>query len=166
MADIPVSVLTGSESERLARLQPALERLIVGQEAAIDTVCQAIFRARAGLTRQGRPEGSFLFCGPTGVGKTELARQIAQLLGLRLTRLDMSEYMETHTVSRLVGSPPGYVDHDEGGQLTEALRRAAPATADPGKPGTAPVPRNPVRRAGARRGRARPATLPDRKSVV
>ena len=123
-ADIPVSVLAGSERERLARLQPELERRIVGQETAIDAVCQAIFRARAGLTRQGRPVGSFLFCGPTGVGKTELARQIAELLGLRLTRLDMSEYMETHTVSRLVGSPPGYVGHDEGGQLTEALRRA------------------------------------------
>ncbi len=124
MAGIPPQTLSGTEKERLRRLQPELESRIFGQDQAIDTVCQAIVCARAGLSREKRPVGSFLFCGPSGVGKTELAKQIAAALGVKFLRFDMSEHMEAHTVSRLVGSPPGYVGYEEGGQLTEAVRRA------------------------------------------
>ncbi len=123
MAGIPPQTLSGTEKERLRRLQPELESRIFGQDKAIDTVCQAIICARAGLSREKRPVGSFLFCGPSGVGKTELAKQIAEALGVKFLRFDMSEHMEAHAVSRLVGSPPGYVGYDEGGQLTEAVRR-------------------------------------------
>ncbi len=123
MAGIPEQSVSGSERERLLDLESSLKQRIFGQDQAIEIVSQAILRSRAGLAREKRPTGSFLFCGPTGVGKTELARQISQILGINFQRFDMSEYMEAHTVSRLIGSPPGYVGYDEGGQLTEGIRR-------------------------------------------
>ena len=123
MAGVPVQALSGRERERLSELESSLRERIFGQDQAIDIVCQAILRSRAGLSLEKRPTGSFLFCGPTGVGKTELARQIAQIMNVSFLRFDMSEYMEPHTVSRLIGSPPGYVGYDEGGQLTEGVRR-------------------------------------------
>lgn len=124
MAGIPVQSLSGSERERLMALESTLQQRIFGQKEAIESVCRAILRGRAGLAETRRPTGSFLFCGPTGVGKTELAKQIARHLGITFLRFDMSEYTEAHTVSRLVGSPPGYVGYDEGGQLTESVRRS------------------------------------------
>ncbi|MDI7277125.1 MAG: ATP-dependent Clp protease ATP-binding subunit, partial [Anaerolineae bacterium] len=123
---IPVGRLTEPEQERLLRLEELLRERVVGQEEAISAVAQAVRLARAGLKRPGRPVGVFLFAGPTGVGKTELAKALAEVLfgsQEELIRLDMSEYMEAHSVSRLVGAPPGYVGYDEGGQLTGALRR-------------------------------------------
>lgn len=124
MAGIPPQAVSGRERERLFGLEERLRERIFGQDQAIEIVCQAILRSRAGLSAARRPTGSFLFCGPTGVGKTELARQIADILGVTFQRFDMSEYMEAHTVSRLIGSPPGYVGYDEGGQLTEGVRRS------------------------------------------
>merc|ERR1719333_1531503 len=103
-----------------------IAKRVVGQEKAVKAGSQAILRSRAGLRRQNKPTGSFLFLGPTGVGKTELAKALAAELfddERHITRIDMSEYMEKHTVSRLIGAPPGYVGHDQGGQLTEAVRR-------------------------------------------
>ncbi|WAP54088.1 ATP-dependent Clp protease ATP-binding subunit [Streptomyces sp. S465] len=123
---IPVSSLTQEERARLLGLEEHLHRRVVGQEEAVSAVADAVLRARAGLADPNRPSGSFLFLGPTGVGKTELARALAEaLFGSedRMVRLDMSEYQEKHTVSRLVGAPPGYVGHEEAGQLTEAVRR-------------------------------------------
>ncbi len=123
---IPVKKLTEEESERLMRLEETLHQRVVGQEEAVEAVSKAIRRARAGLKDPKRPIGSFIFLGPTGVGKTELARALAEALfgDERATiRLDMSEYMEKHTVARLIGAPPGYVGYDEGGQLTEKVRR-------------------------------------------
>ena len=123
---IPVSALSQTESQRLLALEGELHRRVVGQEAAVRAVARAIRRGRAGLKEPGRPIGSFLFLGPTGVGKTELCKALAAaLFGSEeaLIRFDMSEYMEKHTVSRLLGSPPGYVGYDEGGQLTERVRR-------------------------------------------
>ncbi|ULR54493.1 ATP-dependent Clp protease ATP-binding subunit [Streptomyces deccanensis] len=123
---IPVSSLTQEERERLLGLAARLRRRIVGQDEAVDVVADAVLRSRAGLASPERPIGSFLFLGPTGVGKTELARALAEaLFGSedRMVRLDMSEYQERHTVSRLVGAPPGYVGHEEAGQLTETVRR-------------------------------------------
>ncbi|MFK4146473.1 ATP-dependent Clp protease ATP-binding subunit [Streptomyces sp. NPDC004065] len=123
---IPVSSLTQEEKERLLRLEENLHRRVVGQEEAVSVVSEAVLRSRAGLASPDRPIGSFLFLGPTGVGKTELARALAEaLFGSedRMVRLDMSEYQERHTVSRLVGAPPGYVGHEEAGQLTEVVRR-------------------------------------------
>lgn len=123
---IPVHKMLEGEAERLLHLEKELERRVVGQELAITAVCEAIRRSRSGLGDPARPLGVFLFLGPTGVGKTELAKALAvQLFNQEeaLIRLDMSEYMEKHTVSKLIGSPPGYVGYDEGGQLTEALRR-------------------------------------------
>ena len=123
---IPVSTLTQAESDRLLALEGELHRRVVGQDAAVKAVARAIRRSRAGLKEPGRPIGSFLFLGPTGVGKTELCKALAAaLFGTEdaLLRFDMSEYMEKHTVSRLLGSPPGYVGYDEGGQLTEKVRR-------------------------------------------
>ena len=115
-----------SEKDRLLKMEERLSERVVGQEEAISAVSNAIRRARAGLQDPGRPIGSFMFLGPTGVGKTELARALAEFLfdtEQAMVRLDMSEYMEKHTVSRLIGAPPGYVGYDEGGQLTEAVRR-------------------------------------------
>jgi ATP-dependent Clp protease ATP-binding subunit ClpB len=123
---IPVSKLMEGEIEKLLRMEEALHRRVVGQDDAIAAVSDAVRRARAGLKDPRRPIGSFIFLGPTGVGKTLLARALAEFLfddEDALTRIDMSEYMEKHSVSRLVGAPPGYVGYDEGGQLTEAVRR-------------------------------------------
>ena len=123
---IPVSQLTEEERERLLRLEQQLHERVVGQEEAVDAVAEAIRRARAGLSDPNRPIGSFLFLGPTGVGKTELARTLAEALfgeEAAMVRIDMSEFQERHTVSRLVGAPPGYVGYEEAGQLTERVRR-------------------------------------------
>ncbi len=123
---IPVYKLTEEETSKLLRMEDELHKRIVGQEDAINALSRAIRRTRAGLKDPKRPSGSFIFLGPTGVGKTELAKALAELLfgdESSLIQLDMSEYMEKHTVSRLVGSPPGYVGYEEGGQLTEAVRR-------------------------------------------
>jgi len=123
---IPVYRLTEEETSKLLRMEDELHRRIIGQEEAIKALSRAIRRTRAGLKDPKRPAGSFIFLGPTGVGKTELAKTLAEFLfddEDALIQLDMSEYMEKHTVSRLVGSPPGYVGYDEGGQLTEAVRR-------------------------------------------
>ena len=123
---IPLTALTRSESDKLLHLEETLHRRVAGQEMAVTAIARAIRRSRTGLKEPGRPVGSFLFLGPTGVGKTELCKALAHaLFGTEkaLIRFDMSEYMEQHTVSRLLGSPPGYVGHDEGGQLTEAVRR-------------------------------------------
>ncbi|KOT43703.1 ATPase AAA [Streptomyces caelestis] len=123
---IPVSRLTEEEKDRLLGLEQHLHQRVVGQEEAVRVVSDAVLRSRAGLASPDRPIGSFLFLGPTGVGKTELARALAEaLFGSedRMVRLDMSEYQERHTVSRLVGAPPGYVGHEEAGQLTEVVRR-------------------------------------------
>ena len=123
---IPVSKLVESEKEKLVHLEDFLKQRVVGQDHAIKIVANAIRRARAGLKDPNRPIGSFLFLGPTGVGKTELAKALADFLfndEKAMIRLDMSEYMEKHSVSKLIGSPPGYVGHEEGGQLTEAVRR-------------------------------------------
>ncbi|HEY9750042.1 MAG TPA: ATP-dependent chaperone ClpB [Allocoleopsis sp.] len=123
---IPVNRLLESERQKLLQLESYLHQRVVGQDEAVESVASAIRRARAGMKDPGRPIGSFLFMGPTGVGKTELARALAQALfdtDDALVRLDMSEYMEKHSVSRLVGAPPGYVGYEEGGQLSEAVRR-------------------------------------------
>ncbi|MGW5283543.1 ATP-dependent Clp protease ATP-binding subunit [Streptomyces collinus] len=123
---IPVAQLTEEERERLMKLEEHLHGRVVGQDEAITAVARAVRRARAGMSDPHRPVGSFLFLGPTGVGKTELARALAAALfgdESRMIRLDMSEFQERHTVSRLVGAPPGYVGHEEAGQLTEAVRR-------------------------------------------
>jgi ATP-dependent Clp protease ATP-binding subunit ClpC len=123
---IPVYKLTEEETQKLLRMEDELHKRVVGQQDAIKAVSQAIRRTRAGLKDPKRPSGSFIFLGPSGVGKTELAKTLAEFLfgdETALIQLDMSEYMEKHTVSRLVGSPPGYVGYEEGGQLTEAVRR-------------------------------------------
>ncbi|WP_197357115.1 ATP-dependent Clp protease ATP-binding subunit, partial [Streptomyces clavuligerus] len=123
---IPVSQLTETERHRLMKLEDALHERVIGQDEAVVAVSQAVRRGRAGMGDPDRPTGSFLFLGPTGVGKTELAKALAQLLfgdADRMIRFDMSEFQEKHTVSRLVGSPPGYVGYEEAGQLTEAVRR-------------------------------------------
>ena len=123
---IPVSRLMEGETEKLVRLEEVLHQRVVGQDEAVVAVSNAIRRSRAGLSDPNRPIGSFLFIGPTGVGKTELARSLADFLfdsEKAMVRIDMSEYMEKHSVSRLIGAPPGYVGYDEGGQLTEAVRR-------------------------------------------
>ena len=123
---VPVSRLMEGEARKLLRLEEELHRRVIGQDEAVEAVASAIRRSRAGLSDANRPIGSFLFLGPTGVGKTELARTLADFLfddERAMIRLDMSEYMEKHTVSRLIGAPPGYVGYDQGGQLTEAVRR-------------------------------------------
>ena len=123
---IPVTRMLAGEREKLAHLEDVLHERVVGQDEAVQAVSEAIIRARAGIKDPNRPIGSFVFLGPTGVGKTELAKTLAEVLfddERSMIRLDMSEYMEKHTVSRLVGAPPGYVGYDEGGQLTEAVRR-------------------------------------------
>jgi ATP-dependent Clp protease ATP-binding subunit ClpB len=123
---IPVSRLVEGEREKLLRLEELLHKRVVGQDEAVSLVSDAVLRARAGLKDPNRPIGSFLFLGPTGVGKTELAKALAEALfdnDQRIVRIDMSEYMEKHSVSRLIGAPPGYVGYEAGGQLTEAVRR-------------------------------------------
>lgn len=124
---IPVAKLAQTERDKLLQMDSLLKKRVFGQDQAIDAVSDAVLRARAGLKAQNRPIGSFIFLGPTGVGKTETAKALTELLfddERNMIRIDMSEYMEKHSVSRLVGSPPGYVGYDEGGQLTEAVRRA------------------------------------------
>jgi ATP-dependent Clp protease ATP-binding subunit ClpB len=123
---IPVSKLLEGEVEKLLRLSEELHKRVVGQDEAVDAVADAVVRARSGLKDPNRPIGSFIFLGPTGVGKTELARALAEFLfddERAMVRIDMSEYQEKHTVARLIGAPPGYVGFEEGGQLTEAVRR-------------------------------------------
>lgn len=123
---IPVAKLGMSERQRLLRLADHLHEKLVGQDKAVDAVAEAVLRSRAGLSKQNQPTGSFLFLGPTGVGKTELSKALAEELfddARNLIRIDMSEYMESHTVSRLIGAPPGYIGHDAGGQLTEKVKR-------------------------------------------
>jgi ATP-dependent Clp protease ATP-binding subunit ClpA len=123
MAKIPERSVSVSDRDRLQTLDRDMKLLVFGQDGAIDTVVSAIRLARAGLGQPEKPVGSFLFAGPTGVGKTEVARQLAAALGIQFLRFDMSEYMEKHTVSRLIGAPPGYVGFDQGGLLTDAIRR-------------------------------------------
>ena len=121
IARIPSNQVTTSDKEALRDLDARLKMVVFGQDDAIDTLASAIKLSRAGLKTEGRPIGSFLFAGPTGVGKTEVCRQLANIMGVELLRFDMSEYMERHTVSRLIGAPPGYVGFDQGGLLTEAV---------------------------------------------
>ena len=124
--NIPVTKLVGTERDKLLNLEDNMKKRVIGQDDAIHTVAEAIIRARAGIKDPNRPIGSFMFLGPTGVGKTEVAKTLAYELfddEHHIVRIDMSEYMESHSVSRLVGAPPGYVGYDEGGQLTEAVRR-------------------------------------------
>jgi len=123
---IPVTKMLSSETQKLSHIEEELSKRVVSQEEAIKAVSNAVRRSRAGIQEEGRPIGSFIFLGPTGVGKTELAKALAQFLfndEKMMTRIDMSEYMEKHSVARLIGSPPGYVGYEEGGQLTEAVRR-------------------------------------------
>ena len=122
MARIPARQASASDRERLRTLEESLERVVFGQHEAVQLVAQAIKRSRAGLALPERPAGCFLFTGPTGVGKTELAKQLALLLGNEFIRFDMSEYMEKHAVARLIGAPPGYVGFEQGGQLVDAVR--------------------------------------------
>ena len=123
---IPVTRLLSSESDRLLKLEDDLKKRVVGQDHALEKVANAIRRSRAGLSEENRPIGSFLFLGPTGVGKTETGKALAYSLfndQKAMIRIDMSEYQESHSLARLIGAPPGYVGHEEGGQLTEAVRR-------------------------------------------
>ncbi len=123
MARVPVVKATAGDKSALKHLERDLKAVVFGQDAAVSAVTRAVLRARAGFRAEGRPQGAFLFYGPTGVGKTELARQLAASLGVAFLRYDMSEYMEKHAVSRLIGAPPGYVGFDQGGLLTEAVRK-------------------------------------------
>ena len=123
IARIPEKRVSTHETEQLQYLEANLKEEVYGQDEAVDTVAKAVKRSRAGFGKQDKPVANLLFVGPTGVGKTELARQLAATLGVELMRFDMSEYQEKHTVSRLVGSPPGYVGYEEGGLLTDAVRK-------------------------------------------
>src|SRR5881409_2336878 len=123
---VPVARLLEGETEKLIHMEERLHARVIGQDEAVEAVANALRRARSGLQDPNRPIGSFVFLGPTGVGKTELARALPEFMfddERAMVRLDMSEYQERHTVSRLVGAPPGYVGYEEGGQLTEAVRR-------------------------------------------
>src|SRR5690606_2589064 len=123
IARVPIETTVSEDAPRVARLGPGLQAVVFGPDRAVETVARAVKRARAGLAGQQKPTGSFLFAGPTGVGKTELAKQLAKTLGVPFLRFDMSEYMEKHAVARLIGAPPGYVGYDEGGQLVERIRK-------------------------------------------
>lgn len=123
IAKIPEKTVSRNEIDRLRNLGQELKKVIFGQDQAVNTVAEAVKRSRAGFREEGKPVASFLFVGPTGVGKTELARQLALILGIGMHRFDMSEYQEKHTVARLIGSPPGYVGYEEGGLLTDAIRK-------------------------------------------
>jgi ATP-dependent Clp protease ATP-binding subunit ClpA len=123
MAQVPPKTVAGNDRERLRTLEAELKARVFGQDRAIEQVAAAIKLSRAGLRDPRKPIGSFLFTGPTGVGKTEVARSLAEVMGIELIRFDMSEYMERHTVSRLIGAPPGYVGFDQAGLLTEAVNR-------------------------------------------
>ena len=123
MAKIPERTVSSSDRARLQNLEDELKQAVFGQDPAIAAVARAIKLARSGLAHPDRPVGAFLFAGPTGVGKTEVARQLAKVMGVEFLRFDMSEYMERHTVSRLIGAPPGYVGFDQGGLLTDAINK-------------------------------------------
>lgn len=126
MTGVPVTKLTESESDRLLNLEKVLHERVIGQNDAIVAISKAIRRARVGLKSPNRPIGSFIFCGPTGVGKTELAKALSEaVFGSEdnMVRVDMSEFMEKHSTSKLIGSPPGYVGYDDGGSLTETIRK-------------------------------------------
>ncbi|EHJ46680.1 ATP-dependent Clp protease, ATP-binding subunit clpA [Solidesulfovibrio carbinoliphilus subsp. oakridgensis] len=123
MAKIPAARVSSSDKIRLENLDGELKGLIYGQDEAVEAISKAILRSRAGLANAGKPTGSFLLAGPTGVGKTEMAKQLAAVLGINFVRFDMSEYMEKHAVARLIGSPPGYVGFEQGGLLTDAIRK-------------------------------------------
>ncbi len=123
---IPVTKMLEGERQKLVKMEDRLKERVIGQEDAVKAVSNAVRRARSGLQDPNRPIGSFIFLGPTGVGKTELARALAEFMfddENAMVRIDMSEYMEKHTVARLVGAPPGYIGYEEGGQLSEAVRR-------------------------------------------
>jgi ATP-dependent Clp protease ATP-binding subunit ClpA len=124
MAKIPSASVSASDEQALRELEPALKKVIYGQDRAIDTLVSSIKLSRSGLAAADKPIGSFLFSGPTGVGKTELSKQLAKVMGVEFLRFDMTEYMEKHTVSRLIGAPPGYVGFDQGGMLTDAVRKS------------------------------------------
>jgi ATP-dependent Clp protease ATP-binding subunit ClpA len=124
MARVPARSVSSDDKTALKSMSPELKKVVFGQDAAIESITSAILLARSGLGSPQKPIGSFLFSGPTGVGKTELARQLARIMGVPLIRFDMSEYMEKHTVSRLIGAPPGYVGFDQGGLLTDAIRKS------------------------------------------
>lgn len=121
IARIPEKTVSSSDKDRLKTLDARLKMLVFGQDEAINALTEAIKMSRAGLGQENKPVGSFLFAGPTGVGKTEVTLQLAKALDIKLLRFDMSEYMERHTVSRLIGAPPGYVGYDQGGLLTDAV---------------------------------------------
>ncbi len=123
MAKVPKKTVSSSDKDILAKLKENLSRVIFGQDEAIDTLTTSIKLSRAGLGNIDKPVGSFLFSGPTGVGKTEVSKQLSIIMGIEFIRFDMSEYMERHTVSRLIGAPPGYVGFDQGGLLTEAVTK-------------------------------------------
>jgi ATP-dependent Clp protease ATP-binding subunit ClpA len=123
IAKVPEKSVSHSEKEQLKNLHEELQKRIYGQDDSLKAVVDAVKRSRAGFRKPDKPVASFLFVGPTGVGKTELARSLADILGITLLRFDMSEYQEKHTVSRLIGSPPGYVGYEEGGLLSEAIRK-------------------------------------------
>ncbi|RME33756.1 MAG: ATP-dependent Clp protease ATP-binding subunit ClpA, partial [Gammaproteobacteria bacterium] len=123
MARVPAKTVSSSDKEQIRNLERNLRLVVYGQDEAIATLANAIKMSRSGLGDPDKPIGSFLFAGPTGVGKTEVSRQLAQIMGIELVRFDMSEYMERHTVSRLIGAPPGYIGHEEGGLLTEAINK-------------------------------------------
>ena len=123
MGNVPPARATTSDRERLGNLEGDLKRVVFGQDVAVETVVRAVKRSRAGLGGREKPIASFLFVGPTGVGKTELSKQLAAVLGVPFLRFDMSEYMEKHAVARLIGAPPGYVGYDQGGQLVEGIRK-------------------------------------------
>ncbi|MBB84968.1 MAG: ATP-dependent Clp protease ATP-binding subunit ClpA [Deltaproteobacteria bacterium] len=123
MARVPLETTVSEDASRLEQLERDLKHVVFGQDRAVETVAAAVKRARAGMAGPDKPTGSFLFAGPTGVGKTELAKQLAETLGVPFLRFDMSEYMEKHSVSRLIGAPPGYVGYDQGGQLIESIRK-------------------------------------------
>jgi ATP-dependent Clp protease ATP-binding subunit ClpA len=123
IAKIPEKTVSTSDKDRLRNLEPDLQKVVYGQDAAIAAIAKSIRRARAGLSQDQKPVGSFLFVGPTGVGKTELCKQLAKSLGIEMLRFDMSEYMEKHAVARLIGAPPGYVGYEQGGLLTDAIIR-------------------------------------------